>query len=215
MFKLFKENPLMVIAMIIIMLLITAMFYFLWNRKTLVEKLALEEGIKLRVTKAKKVKEIAPSFIKEPVNKVYSIFEYFFTEKDSNQSGVEKNEKGIQGSSSNSERECKEIVERLFKKKFLSVRPDWLKNPMTNRNLELDMYNEELKLAFEYDGKQHREFSARWHNSEDDFNDQVLRDKMKNKLCRLKGVTLIRVPDNCGDMEKFIKKECVKREIHL
>jgi hypothetical protein len=202
-----KENPLMSLTIMSIMLLITAIFYFMWNKKTLVEKLAAEEGIKLRITNVKKLKGVAPSFTKVPVDYCYSWLDYFFPDEK-----LIKMEP-VRGSnhSSKAEDSCREIVERLFNKQFPSVRPNWLKNPMTNRNLELDMYNEELKLAFEYDGQQHREYTPRWHNSQDDFDDQVLRDKMKNKLCRLKGVSLIRVTDNCGDMEKFIKRECIAK----
>ena len=56
------------------------------------------------------------------------------------------------------EEQCREILQRLTGKKFNSVRPDFLKNPETNRNLELDMYCEEMNVAFEYNGCQHYHF---------------------------------------------------------
>jgi hypothetical protein len=44
-------------------------------------------------------------------------------------------------------------LEILTGYRFKSVRPGWLENPLTGRNLELDCYNEYLKLALEYNGK--------------------------------------------------------------
>ena len=56
---------------------------------------------------------------------------------------------------SKGEQKCKETLEKIYGKEFLCVRPDFLRNPETNRKLELDCYNEELKLAVEYNGIQH------------------------------------------------------------
>ena len=42
------------------------------------------------------------------------------------------------------ENECKKIIETLTGKKFYKVRPDFLRNPKTGHNLELDCYNKEL-----------------------------------------------------------------------
>lgn len=50
------------------------------------------------------------------------------------------------------EKRTREIIERITGRKFPSVRPNFLKNPKTGRNLELDMYNDSLKLAIEYNG---------------------------------------------------------------
>jgi hypothetical protein len=45
------------------------------------------------------------------------------------------------------ETRCRIILENLFKSPFISIRPDFLKYSKTGKNLELDMYNEDLKLA--------------------------------------------------------------------
>jgi hypothetical protein len=46
------------------------------------------------------------------------------------------------------ERYTKQVAITILDKNFLKIRPDWLKNKEGN-NLELDMYNDELKLAIE------------------------------------------------------------------
>ena len=87
----------------------------------------------------------------------------------------------------------RKICEKIFDKQFKKIRPDWLKNK-TGCNLELDIYNEELKLAFEYNGEQHYKFNKYFHESEDAFEKQQERDKLKGQLCKQHNVTLIVVP---------------------
>lgn len=74
-------------------------------------------------------------------------------------------------------------------------RPPWLVNPTTRRKLELDMYNAERRLAFEYDGAQHDVYTPHYHRgSEDHFAYRCLLDRLKSDLCRERGITLIRIP---------------------
>lgn len=47
---------------------------------------------------------------------------------------------------------CKRLIEALTGREFHSVRPSWLRNPLTGKNLELDAYNEDLGIALEYNG---------------------------------------------------------------
>lgn len=89
------------------------------------------------------------------------------------------------------EDQVRKIFEEIFNKKFESIRPDFLKNPETGHNLELDGYCEELKIAFEYDGE--------WHYIEHFASNIPLKkrkelDLLKSELCQLYGVTLYRVP---------------------
>src|SRR5665648_148 len=93
-----------------------------------------------------------------------------------------------------SEEKCRNILETLFNSEFPSVRPDFLKNPETKRKLELDCYNEELKLALEYSGKQHYIFPNHFHKTKEDFLKQIRRDDYKKRVCIYKGVKLIVVP---------------------
>lgn len=87
-------------------------------------------------------------------------------------------------------------LKRRFNKRFIKVRPDFLRNPKTGRCLEYDFYNDSLKLAIEYNGKQHYEYVARYHNAYSDFEDQLYRDDVKKRLSKLRGITLIVVPYN-------------------
>jgi len=94
-----------------------------------------------------------------------------------------------------SEKLCRQIIEELTGKKFSSVRPDFLKHYKTGYNLELDGYNEELKLAFEYNGKQHYEYTPFYHRGNYNiFIDQQERDKIKIQMCNNVGIKVIVIP---------------------
>jgi len=96
---------------------------------------------------------------------------------------------------SKGEDECKKFMEYYFGKPFSNTRPDFLKNPITNSNLELDVYNDELRIAVEYNGSQHYHFNSMMHgNSKDKFQNQQYRDYIKKNLCKEKGIDLIIVP---------------------
>ena len=84
----------------------------------------------------------------------------------------------------------------IYQKGFPTCRPDFLKSPKTDSNLELDGYNEELEIAFEYNGKQHYEFPNKYHKSQKEFEEQVKRDIFKFKQCELHGIYLINIPYN-------------------
>jgi hypothetical protein len=95
---------------------------------------------------------------------------------------------------SRGERICCETMKRIYAVDFVTVRPDWLRNPTTGRNLELDCYNDELKLAVEYNGVQHYEFPNFTNCSYEEFIALVQRDKFKKEQCDKNGVHLITVP---------------------
>lgn len=106
------------------------------------------------------------------------------------------------------EKKCREIFQSIFNKPFPTVRPSFLKRAESSCPLELDGYNSDLKLAFEYNGIQHYKYSPYFHKSMQDFVAQKKRDKDKEVLCRANGITLITIPANVpyNDLEKFIKK---------
>jgi len=117
------------------------------------------------------------------------------------------------------EQRCRKILERIFGKPFPSVRPNWLKNPATKRNLELDMYCHKLeftnskgqlkqvRLAAEYDGKQHTAMTG-FHANKKQLLYQMKRDQYKEKRCKELGVTLIRIPYWAKqDLEGYITRK--------
>jgi hypothetical protein len=89
---------------------------------------------------------------------------------------------------------CRKILENFFNKPFPSSRPDFLINPKSGRNLELDCYNEELSLALEYNGIQHYDFPNYYHKTHADFDKQLEHDVDKMEACIKAGVYLMIVP---------------------
>lgn len=91
---------------------------------------------------------------------------------------------------------CCKVLEEFYKKPFVSTRPGWLKNPETGGILEIDCYNDELKIGVEYNGIQHYRYPNIFHKTYDEFIKQVRRDQYKHKKCDENGVYLITVPYN-------------------
>jgi hypothetical protein len=89
------------------------------------------------------------------------------------------------------ERTCIKIFQYLFNRYF--PKSKHLINPETGAGLELDGYDEELKLAFEYNGRQHYEKVGYWQTDEE-FESQKNRDRIKAELCQKSGINLIIIP---------------------
>lgn len=117
------------------------------------------------------------------------------------------------GKGSKTENICRSILEDHYHKKFPSMRLDILKNPDTGRNLELDCYCHELRLALEYNGIQHYKYPNRFHKTEDEFILQVARDQWKYGRCKEYGIDLIIVPYTVRtqDLRDFILQRLPKR----
>ena len=61
--------------------------------------------------------------------------------------------------------------------------------------MELDMYNKEIGVACEYNGKQHYVYTPDFHRGgEKDFIAQQERDTEKRNVCQKLGIHLIEVP---------------------
>lgn len=108
------------------------------------------------------------------------------------------------------ERFVRKVVEKLFNRKFEKVRPDWLKY-ITGRNLELDMYNNDL--AFEYNGIQHEKVIKRFGGTKKKLISQKERDQFKSNKCKELGITLIVVPQLWDILDPFLIKEYIKQKI--
>lgn len=62
-----------------------------------------------------------------------------------------------------------------------------------NHTLFIDYYIPQLRLAIEYDGRQHQEFVQHYHHDQIGFKDSQYRDSLKNTWCTENNVWLIRV----------------------
>jgi hypothetical protein len=95
-------------------------------------------------------------------------------------------------SQSRGEQLLRETLEKLYNKAFPNTRPAWLVNPETGHPLELDCYNEELRLAFEYQGRQHYE-PVTFFGGEEAHKKILRRDNTKRRICEQRGISLFEV----------------------
>jgi hypothetical protein len=75
---------------------------------------------------------------------------------------------------------------------FLKVRPKWLVNDLGKR-LELDGYNKELGIAFEYHGEQHFNYNPFFHRNKNTLKKRLEDDAVKRELCSKNNVFLIEI----------------------
>lgn len=95
---------------------------------------------------------------------------------------------------SKGETECRKAIESITGQPFPRSRPSFLHNKISGHNLELDCFNDDLKLAVEYNGEQHYKYIPYFHSSKDSFYNIKYRDEMKKQLCDQAGIKLIIVP---------------------
>lgn len=129
---------------------------------------------------------------------------------------TKKDDGGVKGGSrgppkeSRGEKECRRVLQKLFNKPFNNCRPDFLLNPVTGSrfNLELDCYDESLKLAVEYNGVQHYKYVPYFHKNKEAFYNQKYRDELKYRMCKENRVNLIEVPNTVkvDQIEEFLLK---------
>lgn len=120
---------------------------------------------------------------------------------------------------SKGETECRRVLQYLFKRPFNKARPNFLYNPVTggNFNLELDCFDPELKIAVEYNGIQHYQYIPYFHKNKEAFLNQKYRDQMKKQKCKDNGIILIEVPYSVKleNIKNFIEKELKRNGIQF
>ena len=117
---------------------------------------------------------------------------------------------------------CRSIFEKIFESKFEKIRPDFLRNDKTGRNLELDGYNPNIitpigsGLGFEYNGEQHYKYVDVFHKSIDDLTRQQERDALKIRLCKKNETVLITIPYTVksNGLESFIIRKLIENGLH-
>ena len=116
-----------------------------------------------------------------------------------------------------SERICKKYFEKIFGEKFTKKRPKWLISSKGSR-MELDGFCDKLKLAFEYNGRQHYEDIGHFRkNGKEYIEKRKIDDKLKHKLCKDRKIILIEVPYTVQfeDMGKYIIEKAKENDIEV
>lgn len=110
-------------------------------------------------------------------------------------------------SSGKSEERCREIFCSIMNVPFPNSRPKWL------QKLTLDGYNEDLKLAFEYQGVQHEKIM--WYDYDDEkyLIERKERDSRKRELCKENGVVLIEIPFQYTHRDKSRMKTFIETKL--
>ncbi len=120
------------------------------------------------------------------------------------------------------EEKCRVVFEKIFNSSFKKCRPDFLKNPCTGRNLELDGFNKSIispigrGLAFEFNGSQHYFYQPRYHKDFNDYEYQLKKDEIKKGLCKKNGIVLITIPWDIKEenLESFIIKKLYENGLY-
>jgi len=108
-------------------------------------------------------------------------------------------------STSKLQEQTKERLRQLFSDLMFeeNYRPDWLRNPETGYNLELDFWIPDLSAGIEVQGIQHQQYTPFFHRTEANFQAQLERDALKRQLCEQRGVCVYDVYEP-GDIEMFL-----------
>lgn len=97
-------------------------------------------------------------------------------------------------SSGKGEEFVRNILEQLFQKKFPKSRPEWLLSDKGIR-MELDGFNESLKIAFEHQGLFHFKEIGYFGRNKHNLNKRIQLDELKKNICDQQKVKIIYIPE--------------------
>jgi hypothetical protein len=109
-----------------------------------------------------------------------------------------------------SEELARTAFEQIFSTSFPKKRPKWLRNAR-GRQMELDGLSECLGIAFEYDGIQHFKVRGPFSPGKASLEVRMQDDRMKDELCRLRGIRLLRLNYQMPK-EEFVKEILAQSE---
>lgn len=89
------------------------------------------------------------------------------------------------------ENRVRNILNYLFKTKFLKSKLKWNINPKTKKILELDGYSKKLGIAFEYQGEHH--FKQNVFNKKNMLDNIQYKDQIKKENCLINNLKLITI----------------------
>jgi len=116
--------------------------------------------------------------------------------------------------SNTGERICRAFFEKYFNKPFHKMRPEFLRKE-NGYKLELDGFNEELKIAFEYQGIQHYNIDGFYIKNQEQLKKRMKDDWFKIKSCHKNNINLILIDqfNNISDINSIIKDLNLKLKI--
>ena len=92
------------------------------------------------------------------------------------------------------------------------IRPAWEFDvvfeelPVLGTRLSIDIYNASKKIAIEVQGRQHFNYVKHFHKNRQGFIDQLKRDEIKHKFCRLNDIHLIEIYSEKEITKEFFNK---------
>lgn len=113
-----------------------------------------------------------------------------------------------------SEEICRETFEQIFGREFIKSRPSWLVGKRGNK-IELDGYNKDLKIAFEYNGVQHYKNTKLFKGRT--LQEIQANDRIKVKKCKDKKILLIVIDykTDLKNLPKIIKEKCNDSNLNI
>jgi DNA-directed RNA polymerase subunit RPC12/RpoP len=101
---------------------------------------------------------------------------------------------------------CRLAIEKLFGRRFCTKRIQAMRS-LKGRPLELDIYNEDLRLAVEHNGAHHYEPQQNWSGDEG-LRIQRIHDLQRRRFCKANGILLVEIRDlgKCTSLEEMREK---------